>query len=1075
MAIQQGGTFQPDNRIVSPGVFTRVLDQSGIAQGVADIGGVIVAPFPKGPGFAPTLFTNVNELQKQFGIPDGVYYGPYTATEYIKERGLVTVVRVGGLTGYQQKYPIGIWAVKGTWGRNGDAGALVSQSSFLFLSGSTITGYPESVTFSSSISASVTASTNMTITSASFTITFAASAATDANFSASSNSGSLFFNGTRQVLGVASLPIGNIVVTPGTTNTSLSASIVAGTFTGTFASPVSLTFPHAVAPFNTALQLVNGTISVVRGLCASPSLIIAGVLSGSFGAYNGTFTANAGTNYDVCTNTWTTGSTSDTRMLAVLADTQFGGISDLKAPGFSGSSMLTASNIVGTNQITVDFNLTLKNSNSSTPIGVYQFSLDEASSKYITNVFGNDPTAGNPAKQVTGQKIEAAYLYKVFENAIAEVVADRTEWQIVGATLPQADSPDSTTTDMTGEPLNFTDVFSRDLTNGDSGFSLTHATTPWINSQQIAPWQSGSAPTRFRLFRAHTLSDGTNTNTSYKLEVSNVKLAGTVAGSDWGSFTLGVRAFSDTDKKPVYLEQYNNLSLDPNSSNFIARRIGDRFTFIDFKGKLIEFGDFTNNSKYIRIEMNNSAWPVSAVPYGFDAFVTPFDGSAGFWTPTLKYTKASVYSLNPGKYPSGITFDDAPVGADSELIGLYPLTSTGNGASLDNRQYMAPLPVFGAFNSIGRNIGFALDSDYELNSVGTGKFFSGTNAVPAIFDSVNESTYVKMRKFILGFQGGFDGQSPATPINTGGNITPGNTQGLDCTTSTSAGSVAYNQAITALGNADQWDINLIVVPGIMHQHHPYVTGLVVDMCEKRGDVFYIMDMYSDDGNPSSGQIDEVVRFASQYDTNIAATYYPWVKILDVNINRIVTVPPSVVLPAVYASNDKVAAEWFAPAGLNRGGISIAVQVTDRTTHEERDTLYEGKVNPIASFPGSGIVVWGQKTLQNASSALDRVNVVRLIINLRKFIASTSKYLVFEQNIATTRNKFLSIVNPYLESVQQRAGLYAFFVRMDDSNNTPDIIDQNILYGQILLKPTKTAEFVVIDFNVLPTGAAFPNA
>jgi hypothetical protein len=368
-----------------------------------------------------------------------------------------------------------------------------------------------------------------------------------------------------------------------------------------------------------------------------------------------------------------------------------------------------------------------------------------------------------------------------------------------------------------------------------------------------------------------------------------------------------------------------------------------------------------------------------------------------------------------------------------------------------------------------------LDNDYRSNGVGIGSFLTSTNIVPAIYDAVNETTYVKMRKFVFGFQTGFDGQSPAIPVNVGGDITPGNTQGLDCTNSTAAGSIAYNQALAALGNADEFDINLIVVPGILHQHHPYVTNLVVDMCEARGDCFYILDLYSDSGNPASGQVDQAVTFAAQYDTNYAAAYYPWVKILDTNTNKIVTVPPSVVLPAVYAANDKVAAEWFAPAGLNRGGIPIAVQVTDRTTHTERDTLYEGKVNPIAAFPGAGIVVWGQKTLQDQSSALDRVNVRRLLINIKKFFASTAKYLVFEQNVASTRNKFLSIVNPYLESVQQRSGLYAFFVKMDDQNNTPDIIDQNILYGQIYLKPTKTAEFIVLDFNILPTGASFPNA
>jgi phage tail sheath protein FI len=158
--------------------------------------------------------------------------------------------------------------------------------------------------------------------------------------------------------------------------------------------------------------------------------------------------------------------------------------------------------------------------------------------------------------------------------------------------------------------------------------------------------------------------------------------------------------------------------------------------------------------------------------------------------------------------------------------------------------------------------------------------------------------------------------------------------------------------------------------------------------------------------------------------------------------------------------------------LNRGGIVGAVSVLNRLTHSERDELYEGKVNPIASFPGEGIVAFGQKTLQEKSSALDRINVRRLLIKVKKYIASTSRYLVFEQNTATTRSRFLNTVNPYLEGIQQRQGLYAFRVVMDESNNTPDVIDRNILAGQIFLQPTKTAEFIVLDFNILPTGASF---
>jgi len=198
----------------------------------------------------------------------------------------------------------------------------------------------------------------------------------------------------------------------------------------------------------------------------------------------------------------------------------------------------------------------------------------------------------------------------------------------------------------------------------------------------------------------------------------------------------------------------------------------------------------------------------------------------------------------------------------------------------------------------------------------------------------------------------------------------------------------------------------------------------------------------------------------------------WVKTIDSRTNKLTSVPPSVLMPGIYAENDAVAAEWFAPAGLNRGGITGAVSVLNRLTHAERYTLYEGKINPIASFPGEGIVAFGQKTLQDRASALDRINVRRLLIKVKKYIASTSRYLVFEQNTSQTRGKFLNTVNPYLEGIQQRQGLYAFRVVMDESNNTPDVIDRNILAGAIYLQPTKTAEFIVIDFNILPTGASF---
>jgi phage tail sheath protein FI len=261
---------------------------------------------------------------------------------------------------------------------------------------------------------------------------------------------------------------------------------------------------------------------------------------------------------------------------------------------------------------------------------------------------------------------------------------------------------------------------------------------------------------------------------------------------------------------------------------------------------------------------------------------------------------------------------------------------------------------------------------------------------------------------------------------------------------------------------------MIITPGVLHSLHSSITTYAKDMAEERGDTFYVMDAAGYDAS-----VTDIVSTVAGFDSSYTATYYPWVKIVDTDRNKPVWVPPSVVLPGVISFSDRVAAEWFAPAGLNRGGLTEVIQSKSRLTQTERDSLYENRVNPIASFPGQGVCVWGQKTLQARPSALDRINVRRLLIAAKKFIAASTRFLVFEQNTAATRNRFLNIVTPYLESIQQRQGLFAFRVIMDETNNTPDVIDRNIMYGQLYLQPTRTAEFIVLDFNVQPTGAEFP--
>jgi phage tail sheath protein FI len=291
--------------------------------------------------------------------------------------------------------------------------------------------------------------------------------------------------------------------------------------------------------------------------------------------------------------------------------------------------------------------------------------------------------------------------------------------------------------------------------------------------------------------------------------------------------------------------------------------------------------------------------------------------------------------------------------------------------------------------------------------------------------------------------------------------------GFDLSDSSKSGARAYNQAIQTLANPEAYDINLLVLPGVIYSQHTYVITQGLDMVESRGDCFFPLD-----ADILGATVNSAINAVQDLDSSYAGTYHPWIKIKDTSTGKQMWVPPSVIIPSVYAFNDRVGDAWYAPAGLNRGGIGSAIQVRTRLDKNDKDNLYEGRVNPIASFPGQGIAVWGQKTLQQQASALDRINVRRLLIEVKKFIASASRYLVFEQNVEATRNRFLSIVNPYLANVQERNGLYAFKVIMDGSNNTSDLIDRNILVGQLYLQPTKTAEFISLDFNILPTGATF---
>ena len=583
-----------------------------------------------------------------------------------------------------------------------------------------------------------------------------------------------------------------------------------------------------------------------------------------------------------------------------------------------------------------------------------------------------------------------------------------------------------------------------DYSSSNAG-NATKGSTPYITSQII-----GGA--KLDLFKIYTLADGTDTNTSVKVSIINTTLPGGNPASNYGSFTLLVREYTDTDQRPVILESYANLNLDPDSSNYIARRIGDRYRVVSSDGTVTVNGDYDNISQYIYVEcvddVKNKAISPNVKPFGYDAYVQPVSSSFSFPTASFITKFTEINGAYNKKAYYGHNFAN----------------------TADNNNYLLPL-ANGTAQVAGND--FNLDQCFVHPSAsavdGNSSFVGGASISGSTFAGVDISNVLK---FTIGFQGGFDGDDPAIVKNVGANILPTNVFGLNCATATSNGSIAYIKALNTVANSDEIDVNLLVTPGINATDHSAVINKLIEVAEDRGDAFAIVDPVTY-GNTLGSAVNAIAQ--AGLDTNYAAAYWPWVKILDTDRNKPVWVPPSAVLPRVFANTDNVAYEWFAPAGLNRGGLREVIDVEKKLSQADRDDLYVNRINGIATFPNQGVCVWGQKTLQAAPSALDRINVRRLLIALKKFIASTSRYLVFENNTTETRQRFLNIVTPYLETVKSRQGLYAYRVIMDETNNTPAVIDRNEMYGQIFIQPAKAAEFIVLDFNILPTGATFENA
>ena len=687
-------------------------------------------------------------------------------------------------------------------------------------------------------------------------------------------------------------------------------------------------------------------------------------------------------------------------------------------PLFETSTIVTSSDTVGSFVITVSGSYTTDTSaftGATNKNGTaYSASLFSTKTSWIGNVFGSNADGTEPV-----------YIYSNFKNAGLDIL--NTAEGDVDVIIETASA----------ESWDFSNQYSE-------------ATTPYITSQMV-----GSSTTN--LFRFKTISHGNTSNYEIKVGIDNIRPAGSIAGSEYGQFDVVIRKVNsdkiigspfksvDEDTRPDVVERYT-CNLDPDSTNYIGRIIGDQVTTSDSDGKVTVTGDYSNKSKYIRVEVTNGVKNKSIspnlVPFGFKALIDPLPNTftnspaASFVT-----TQTINASYNPNKY-FGFNYDFS---------------------STDNLNYLKPLPVTGQQTN-GSNIDFLL-SNY--NQEAGANYPNSTSPYSGSIDLDSANTSVETRKFIVPFQGGFDGWKPNLQKKVGSDINAANSQGFDLANSSAAGYASYKKAIDILSNGDVYDINMLLTPGLLYQYHASIMEYAKNMCEERQDIFYPMDPVGLEANVSTA-----VSSIQTIDSNYSAAYYPWVKILDTNTNKPVWVPPTVVVGGVISYTDRFSEPWFAPAGLNRGRVVSAMDVRNRLTQKERDTLYDARINPIASFPREGIVIWGQKTLQGRPTALSSVNVRRLLIRLKAFIKSQVRYLVFENNTSTTRNQFLNIVNPFLESVQQRQGLYLFRVRVDETLNTPDVIDRQMLIGEIYIQPAKSIEQIVIPFNITPTGATF---
>ena len=722
------------------------------------------------------------------------------------------------------------------------------------------------------------------------------------------------------------------------------------------------------------------------------------------------------------------------------------------------------------------------------------FNFTPSSSKYIRKVFNTNPTLTNSSITDTDE-IETYWLGQTYEGHLANVVGS--------------------TTNTFGTVLGL-DSGSADAANFETGFQA--AQTPWIISQDTGARVNYQAENMTKLFRFHTLDAGEDEQKKLKISIADIK-APTSPDQKYGTFSVLVRDARDNDNAPVVLERYSSVSLNRDANNYIGRAIGDQYlTWDDTERRHRVYGNYINASKFIRVEVNSTVEAGSAdeslLPFGSfgpvrmkqwsynsaasasapaNSWVTgglggiPHAQSANFIDGGISFTGSAFYPAIP------LRVSASAGGLSNPKNAYFGIDTTQNGNNRHDSSYsdvarMLPTAVssFATSDSTEYSYMFSLDdvSGSTSDATALGVWVSGSRLAGNSWTAAGDYTEVLTKgynRFTVPLCGGFDGLdiTEKDPFNF--------TRALDGgTDSTKYAYYSAKRAIDTVSDPEVVEYNLMTMPGI---YQAGLTSHMMEVCEARGDALAVIDLDSGyrTSAESTADISARVGSVSTAITNLntrgvnssyGCAYYPWVQINDSISNSLLWAPPSIVALGTFSSSQRKSELWFAPAGFTRGGLTEGsagigvIQTRERLTSKDRDTLYEANVNPIASFPAEGIVIFGQKTLQVTPSALDRINVRRLMIYVKKEISRMAATVLFDQNVPATWNRFMSKAEPFLRSVQARLGLSDFKIVLDESTTTADLVDRNVMYAKIFLKPARSIEFIALDFVISSTGAGF---